>query len=506
MRPSRKGASMRMWNERWVGRGALCAVGAAALCAAAVFACGSDEPPACEGPGCVTPNAEASVPSDGATDSMTTPDAPGDGGLDANDASDTSTNCTGPAGTLDPTFGDGGVVWLKYPTSGAYAIAAQPDGRIIVAGYTGGSGGTFALVRLLTNGAPDPGFGTSGLVETKVGDLSLELHAVAVQPDGRIVAAGFSRPTGGSFRFVVLRYLPNGALDTTFGTDGIVTTTYPGRQAYANSLTLVPGGKIIVAGHSEDDTVGSANFELVRYASDGTPDPTFGSSGRVTVDVRGTDDRTGALALGPGGTIVLAGSTKETAALTGRYDMFATRLKDDGTADPSFGVAGKYISAFGSGTQRANSVARDATGHVLLGGWFGGPASDDFAVLRLGPSGALDLGFGEGGVARTDFAGRVDRSVQILEQDDGRILALGLSGVGGQSDTYGASFARYLPNGIGDPTFGSGGITFLPPPTNAQTGVSAGAIVGCSILATGTWVYDLNAVSDTAIGVVRLRL
>ncbi len=139
-----------MWNERRVGWGALCAVGAAALCAAVVFACGSDEPPACEGPGCVPPNAEASVPSDAATDSMTTPDAPGDGGLDANDASDTSTNCTGPAGTLDPTFGDGGVVWLKYPTSGAHAIAAQPDGRIIVAGYTGGSGGTFALVRLLT--------------------------------------------------------------------------------------------------------------------------------------------------------------------------------------------------------------------------------------------------------------------------------------------------------------------------------------------------------------------
>lgn len=492
-------------NLRWRLVAALALTLAAAL--SLVVACGSDEslgPESCTGPAC-----------DGGVDSSTTDGAPGmdtgvtDGGGGADvvvaDASDGSSACPGPAGTLDSTFGDGGIVWLKYPSSGAYAVAAQPDGKIIVGGYTGGSGGSFAVVRLLASGVPDPAFGTTGLVETKVGDVNLEVHAVAVQPDGRIVAAGFSRPTAGSFQFVVLRYMSNGAPDTAFGTDGVVMTSYPGRQAYAQSLVLLPSGKIVVAGYSEDATASGANFEMIRYASDGSPDPTFGTAGRVTVDARGTDDRVGALALAPGGALVLAGSTKETPSLAGRYDMFATRVKDDGAIDPTFAVSGKFISAFGSGTQRASGVAVDGTGRVLLGGWFGGAAPDDFGVLRLTAAGALDPVFGEAGAAKTDFGGRGDRSVQLLLQDDGRIVALGTSGVGAQSDTYGTSFARYLPSGVTDPTFGTGGTTFIPPASNAQAGASGGALAGCSILAVGTWIYDLNAVSDTAIGVVRLR-
>jgi len=505
--PPREGEERPMnrrssWRRGPMLLGCVLALGLGGL----AFACGSDngEQPKCEGPACEDGGGSEGSTAESGSETITT-DGGGDGGSDAGEASDTGTTCTGPAGTLDPTFGDGGIVWLKYPTSGAYAVAAQPDGKIIVGGYTGGSGGSFAVVRLLASGAPDPAFGTTGLVETKVGDVNLEVHAVAVQPDGRIVAAGFSRPTAGSFQFVVLRYMSNGAPDTTFGTDGVVMTSFPGRQAYAQSLVLLPSGKLAVAGYSEDATASGANFELIRYASDGSPDPTFGTAGRVTVDARGTDDRVGALALAAGGAIVLAGSTKETSALTGRYDMFATRVKDDGAIDPTFAVSGKFISAFGSGTQRASGVAVDGTGRVLLGGWFGGAVPDDFGVLRLSAAGALDPVFGEAGAAKTDFAGRGDRSVQVLLQDDGRIVALGTSGVGAQSDTYGTSFARYLPTGASDPTFGTGGTTFIPPPSNAQAGASGGTLAGCSILAVGTWIYDLNAVSDTAIGVVRLR-
>lgn len=489
----------------WRGR-LLLVGGLAAGLGAFAFACGGEDggaPAACEGASCEDGGPEGSTPIEGGSDTSTT-DSGSDGGLDAGDASDTGTTCTGPAGTLDPTFGDGGIVWLTYPGSAAYALALQADGKSVVGG---GTSGAAALVRLQPNGDLDTTFGAFGLVETQPGTLNNRFFAVVVQPDGRIVAAGSSRVSGTPSSLTVMRFLADGSPDATFGNAGTVLTAYPGRDAYAHSVVLLPGGKILVAGFSEDalNPTATANFEVVRYESNGGPDATFGSGGKVTVDVRGTDDREGVISLAPGGKVVLTGSTKETVALTGRYDVAVVRLDPDGAIDTTFATAGKFISSFGSGTQRASDVAVDATGRIYIGGWLGGSNPDDFAALRLTASGLLDGAYGDAGVARLDFSGRVDRSAALVLQEDGRAILAGASGVGAQSDSYGIAAARLLPTGTPDLAFGTGGTVLSLPPANSQTGAGAAALSACTVTMVGSWTYDLNTMARNAMGIARYR-
>lgn len=467
------------------------------------FACGSDngEQPKCEGTACEDGGGSEGSASESGSETSTT-DSGTDGGLDAGDASDTGTTCTGPAGTLDPTFGDGGIVWLKYPGSGARAVAVQPDGKILIGGSTGGSGGNFAVVRLLSNGSPDPAFGTAGLVETKVGNLNPEVHALVVQPDGRIVAAGFSRPTGARFRFVVLRYDASGVLDPAFGTAGVVQTLLGTREAYARSMALQGDGKIVVAGFSEDafSPEGTADFEVVRYLSDGSADATFGTGGRVTIDMHGTRDELNALAIGPGGKVLVAGYSSETGDDPIRTDVAVVQLDSSGALDATFGVGGVFLSTFGT-RQRANSLAFDPTGRVVLGGQNG--TAPDFGVFRLTSAGSLDPSFGDGGANSYDFASRTDGVGFAAVETSGRILAVGTS-IGG-ANTGSIAAARYLSNGAPDPTFGVGGIALTPPPPNANIRGAATALSGCTYVTVGGWSYDNDTIPKTAMGIARFR-
>jgi len=489
-------------NLRWRLVAALALALAAAL--SLVVACGSDSgvQGGCEGAACEDARAsEGSVPTEAGSETSAT-DGGADALTDAGDASDTGTNCTGPAGTLDPTFGDGGIVWLKYPSSGAYALATQTDGKLVVGGYTGGSGGNFAVVRVLPNGATDPSFGTGGLVETKVGNVNLEVHGLAVQPDGRIVAAGFSRPTGGRFRFVVLRYSSSGTLDPTFGTGGVVETPLGNREAYARSLALQPDGKILVAGYSEDAFTpdGTADFEVVRYLADGSIDASFGTGGRVTIDMHGTRDELNAVAIGPGGKVLVAGYSSETGDDPIHTDVAVVQLDSSGALDTTFGIGGLFLSAFG-GRQRANSLAFDPSGRVVLGGLNG--TGSDFGIFRLTTAGALDPSFGDGGAISHDFAARADGVGFASVEPSGRILAVGSSIGGPNSGSIAA--ARYASNGAPDPSFGEGGIALTAPPPNADIGGTATLLTGCSYITVGAWSYDNDTVPKTAMGIARFR-
>src|SRR5215471_14225706 len=165
-------------------------------------------------------------------------------------------------GTLDPTFGTGG----KVATAFAGAIALQPDGKLVVAGgaATSNGGSAFAVARYNSNGALDGSFGTGGKVTTDVGGRFASARAVAVQGDGKIVLAG---ATVNDFNdFALVRYNSNGTLDTGFGTGGKVLTDF-GVSAQALSVAVQPDGKIVVAGFANID--GGDNFELVRYNSNG---------------------------------------------------------------------------------------------------------------------------------------------------------------------------------------------------------------------------------------------
>jgi uncharacterized delta-60 repeat protein len=187
----------------------------------------------------------------------------------------------------------------------AYSVAIQTDGKIVAAGFSrsGGSNDDFALVRYNTNGTLDTTFDSDGKVTTAIGSGADIAQSVAIQTDGKIVAAGYSN-NGSNVDFALVRYNTDGTLDTSFDSDGKVTTDIASDNDFAYSVALQSDGKIVVAGHSDNGS--NEDFALVRYNTDGTLDTSFDSDGKVTTGI-GSEDDAFSVAIQSDGKIVVAG-------------------------------------------------------------------------------------------------------------------------------------------------------------------------------------------------------
>jgi uncharacterized delta-60 repeat protein len=321
------------------------------------------------------------------------------------------------------------------------ALALQPDGKIVVAGYDYRYPSDFTVARHDPDGGLDETFAGDGIATLDFGggDNDDEAHALALQPDGKIVVAGYTVEVGWDDRdFALARYNPDGTLDNTFSGDGMLTTGFPDdtpdnvtlHHDMAHDVALQPDGKIVVSGSASGD------FAMARYDEDGDLDPAFSGDGRATVgftDSEGAGAR--AIAIQPDGKIVAAGGTSGEFALA-RFDT-------DGSVDAGFGVDGVVTTSFGQRgyqTVVASDVVLEA-GRLLAAG----RAHGDFALARYGLGGALDPGFSGDGRLTTDM-GYSDGASSIAVQPDGRIA------VGGTAfytdgnlyaENYGA-VARYL--------------------------------------------------------------
>jgi len=398
-------------------------------------------------------------------------------------------------GDLDPSFGTGGKVTTDIWSSGDVGqdVAVQSDGKIVVAGYSyGGSDQDFALVRYDTDGTLDTSFGTDGIVKTTIGATDDQAHALAIQPDGKIVVAGASTTSTNNSDSALVRYNTDGTLDTSFGTGGKIVTAVAGTNndcAYA--VAIQSDGKIVAVGSawtatlpyscahgatttgsthaiaryntngSLDTTfsgdgliVGSvvsgagravaiqadgkivvgqeddSDFLLFRYNSNGTLDPTFGSSGQVTTGIGPSSDVVYALAIQSDGRIVAAGYS-----LQATEDFALVRYNTDGSLDTSFGTDGKVTTPLAGGEDEARGVAIQADGKILLAGYtnYGG-GNHDFALVRYNTDGSLDASFGTGGKVMTSFGARIDDAFGIALQTDDRIVVAGSSNNGSTDD------------------------------------------------------------------------
>ncbi len=242
---------------------------------------------------------------------------------------------SGEAGSLDTNFSDDGFVTTAIGISAdARAVAVHPDGKIVVAGYSdSGNGNDLVVARYTAAGSLDTGFGTDGIVTTDINSGSDDYGmAMALRPDGRIVVAGRS---GGDF--VVARYTTAGALDTTFGNGGIVTTDISsGSVDYGEAVALQSDGKIVVAGFSWIG--GDADVAVVRYTAAGALDTSFGGDGIVTLDIgSGTgNDRGYAVAVQSDGKIVVVGRSNAAVAATVRDNFLVVRYTATGALDTTF--------------------------------------------------------------------------------------------------------------------------------------------------------------------------
>jgi uncharacterized delta-60 repeat protein len=222
----------------------------------------------------------------------------------------------GAPGDLNPTFGVGGKVTTDFGNAdAAFALVLQPDGKLVAAGHSitlEAQTANFALARYLPAGSLDPTFGAGGLVTTDLGGFDAAF-ALVLQPDSKLVAAGRSCQEGTPCDFVLARYLPDGSLDGSFGVGGKVTTDVELR-GQVNALVLQPDGKLVAAGETFD---GPSDFVLARYLPDGSLDGSFGVGGKVTTDF-GSFDFVSALVFQPDGKLVAAGDSGVSFALA-RY-------------------------------------------------------------------------------------------------------------------------------------------------------------------------------------------
>jgi uncharacterized delta-60 repeat protein len=380
------------------------------------------------------------------------------------------------AGALDPTFGSGGTV--LGPSQQANSVAVQPDGKIVVAGYVedAGTADDFALVRYNPDASLDTGFGSGGEVITDFAGGEDQAFAVALQPDGKIVAAGFAGENH-TQHFALARYNANGTLDAGFGLGGKVVTSI-GAVDWAYGLAVQPDGKIVAAGFtSAAGTPTAEDFALARYNPDGSLDAGFGHGGEVISDFGGLIDEARAVALQPDGKIVAAGF----ADLGDNDHEFAlARYNPDGSLDAGFGPAhtGKVTTEFQGGFDTALAVALQGDGKIVAAGPVTQNGHLHFGLARYNTNGSLDQGFGTGGEVTTDFGDSQDIAHGVAVQGDGKIVTAGSAGA-----DFG--LARYNQDGSLDTSFGNGGLVATPLAGAAQGNAVALDPVGESELYPG---------------------
>jgi uncharacterized delta-60 repeat protein len=375
-----------------------------------------------------------------------------------------STVVSAAGGDLDSSFsGDGVAVTTFRDRYGvAKSVAIQADGKIVAAGsmHTNETiEQDFALVRYTTEGALDRTFGSNGRVRTDFAGRFEDALAVAIQPDGKIVAVG-SAAAGRGDGMAVARYRSNGSLDGSFSRDGrrIINV---GAANTAFDVAIQARGGIVLAGTDGED------FVLLRLRADGSMDRGFGDRGVVRTDFNGFTDTARAVAIGANGSIVAGGWAQSEAT---RTDFALARYDKRGALDGTFGNDGRATTDFLGYEDAITDLVLDRAGGVIASGSAGGFPGDadqstDVALARYDADGALDPSFGVGGTVRTDFGSFFDHGEGMVLQRDGKIV-VGSHSVGDGSSS--AAVARYDADGDLDRSFGVGGIADSGAPVSSD--------------------------------------
>lgn len=327
-------------------------------------------------------------------------------------------------GTLDSLFGENGFVTTSFGTGhdAGFAISVQPDGKIVVAGQSGANvmQSSIALARYLPDGSLDNSFGAAGKVVTSVGSNNQAYATcLAITPAGKILAGGNAYHDSDHY-FTLVQYQSNGNLDQGFGAGGVVLTNVVDGDNFIESIAVLPDGKIMVAGHSEK-SFSDSDFSMARYFPDGSLDPSFGSGGILSFSFGLSNDYCRAMAIQADGKIVLAGNS----GTPGNFDFALARFHSDGSLDESFGDNGRVITDFGGQTEYLSSVVIQDDGKILVGGHAGSYMEYDLAMARYNTDGTADLSFGNGGKVFLSI-GEKGETINALDlQADGKILAAG---------------------------------------------------------------------------------
>jgi len=354
-----------------------------------------------------------------------------------------------------PSFivGDGKLVTdFDSKDDSGISVALQPDGKILVAGFSqnlDGNNQYLALVRYQPDGTLDTSFSEDGMLTTDFGSGGNLGLSIIVQPDGKILVAG-RMFNGNHYDFGLVRYQPDGSLDTSFSGDGKLNTDFGYRNDTGTSAILQPDGKILVAGRADKTT--DCGQQSVRHQSDKDLNTIVSEDSKLTTGFRSRNGEDGIVTVQPDGKILSAGSTDTNTIC----DIAMVRFNTDGSLDTSFSDDGKLTTDFYPINSGGESVILQPDGKILVAGSTLNleARNMDFALVRYNTDGSLDTSFSEDGKQTTDFGPDTDYGFSAVLQSDGRILVAGFSDVSGDNDF---ALVRYLADGSLDTSFSGDG-------------------------------------------------
>ncbi len=377
-------------------------------------------------------------------------------------------------GRLDDTFGYHGTVESPNGITGTInAMVVENNGKIIVAGseespLPGVEPTDAALACYNLDGTLDTTFGVNGMSFLQIGN-NANFTSLQITSDGNLIAGGYGQSAGVTV-FALVRYKPNGRIDSTFGHNGRVLTTFGDRHGQvSNAMALQANGDIVAVGETLDATGNPLQIAAARYLPSGAIDPTFGKRGQVLLSPGGMPALATSVAIDANGRLILGGAVG--------YHYSIVCLNTLGGLDAAFGTNGVATNGLSS-VGRILAVAVDAFGNIVADGE--GP--DLFDLTRFHPDGTLDATFGTGGTIALSYYQGI---YSLALQPDGQILTGGTTGE--------ATIARFNSMGL-DPTLGIDQLTHvttgmrgspLAPPVTALAIQPDGKILA----ATGTDIY-----------------
>ncbi len=340
---------------------------------------------------------------------------------------------------LDSSFSKDGIQTTLFENGQSLIndIALQSDGKIVAVGRTNPGGfDKIAIARYNIDGSLDNSFGDGRKVITSVGKKNDVANSVTIRPDGRIIVAGYTY-NGKDNDILLLQYNRDGTLDKSFGKNGIVITAIGfiiNLNDKANSLVLQDDGKIVVGGTA------SGQFCLVRYNSDGSQDQSFNYDGIVSIPVGILDNDGRDIAIQNDGKILIAGPC----FVDWNWDYCVLRFTKNGLIDTTFGKYGILVleRTSNSANEELESIAVQADGKIILAGNTGGY----HLLMRLLDNGDFDTSFGENGIVDIFFNNDL-KSIAI--QPDGKIIAVGKT-YDYNKHAYNFSWVRYNDKGKPD--------------------------------------------------------
>lgn len=328
-------------------------------------------------------------------------------------------------GSLDTDFATEGVFTLDQSTNDrCYALAVHPDGRIIAGGTTGSPNVDMLIVQLTSDGELDDTFHTDGILTIDEHVSADAIYALAIQ-DNKILIAGRTF-TNNKNAFYLSRLLPDGTVDSGFGNEGVTTHLIDDGNCEISAIELLPDGRIVCAGSSFTSEADKYDFAVARYSADGLLDETFSTDGKATFTLSTDNDRCYALALTQNGDLLLGGVQGE-ATNTSKFTVL--RATDNGEPSASFGNAGVAYFFTGVLPTRCEELAETTDGRIYAAGTSAFDNSGRKGILcRMTADGSPDADFGTSGILEYGDVGQYRETPGMVLQPDGKVVVAGITG------------------------------------------------------------------------------